>query len=231
MAKTGKQLAKVGSSILAIPGQTLKSLKKTATVKQAKSYSKVALTLGTAGLGYAALQETGKGITRAFASDATAADLEWRFSNTELGLAAQTLLLVGATNIAATQLKGVGLLKRNEALMAANAGMGLAVGRHLLGTSLFNIGKRFEYLLDGDVGSALYPGPGPAITLPSNAAAAAQVVTHNVASDAFTVRNNFLENRVDRGMPYKESGTIEYRKGPVTESVEPRNNGSFTPWM
>ena len=83
--------------------------------------------------------------------------------------------------MAATQLKGVGLMKRNESLMAANAGMGLAVGRHLLGTSLFNIGKRFEYLLDGDVGSALYPGRGPAITLPSNAAAAAQVVTHNVS--------------------------------------------------
>ncbi len=186
-------------------------LKKSSTVKNAKSYSKVALGLTGAGLAYALVQETARGITRTLIPNQSPT-LEWKWSNSELGLAGQTVLFVSAANVAASQLGNMGLLTRNEAKTASTAGLGMAVGRFLMGTSIGDVGKRFQYLLDGEVGAALFPGPGPAVTLPSNAAAAGQIVTsygQNGQGEptAFNVNDQWLRNRVVRGMPYRREAS------------------------
>ena len=198
-------LSKSATGILMTPVNALlsapSSFKKTATAKNAKSYAKVAGALTVGGIGYAAVQETIKGVNRTLVPENTAAKLEWNLDNGEVGLAAQTLMLIASTNMASKALKDSKMLTNSEAKIAANAGMGFAVGRHLMGTSFFDIGKRFEYLMDGSIGAALFPGRGPPITTPSNASAASQVVTMS-ANQNFSVNNNYLDNRVDRGMPY-----------------------------
>lgn len=200
-----------------------KAIKKSATAKNAKSYGKVALALTTAGLGYAAVQETVRGTTRALVPSQSA-NLEWRWTNTEVGLAGQTLLFVAASSMASKTLQDMKLLTKAESQFTANAGIGLAVGRHLMGTSLLDFGKRFEYLLDGEIGSALFPGRGPAITTPANAVSASEIVTHNNTRDSFTVENAYLANRVDRGMPYSTpTGNKEVKIGPSTSSFLPHS--------
>ena len=208
LKKPIKAIQGIPKAITGAPGK----IKKSATVKNAKSYGKVALALTTAGVGYAAVQETAKGVTRALAPEEFSNNLEWRFSNTEVGLAGQTLLFIAASNMAGKVLDDMGLISRKESSIVANAGMGLAIGRHLMGTSLFDFGKRFEYLLDGEMGAALYPGRGPAITLPQNAVAASEVVTMN-AGGGYSVENAYLQNRVDRGMPHNVAGETVYKNG------------------
>jgi len=182
-----------------------KELKKTVTAKNMKSYGKVATSTTVAALGYAAVQEIARGSTRALIPKYSA-DLEWRWSNTEVGLAGQTILFITASNIAAKVLNDINVLSKTEAKIAGTAGMGLAVGRALMGTSILDIGKRFEYLMDGEAGAALFPGRGPAITTPANASAAAEIVSSNATRDSFTVENGYLQNRVSRGMPYTPNG-------------------------
>lgn len=208
MAKRGKKLLKsLNPFNMAKKGSS--KVKKSATVKNLKSYGKVALALGTAGAGYAVLNETVRGATRAFAPTASPM-LEWNYSNTEVGLAAQTLLFTGASSMAAKVLKDLNILNTKEAKVAATAGMGFAVGRHLTGTSLFDIGKRFDYLMDGEIGSAIKPGPGPAVTTPANAAAASQIITRTT-NDSMNVSNAYLQNRASRGVPYTNQGLNQKR--------------------
>jgi hypothetical protein len=206
-------MAKKGKFQNPFPKLTRK-LKGTNTVINAKSYSKVALGLTSAGLAYALVQETAKGITRTLLPGQSP-NLEWKWTNSELGLAGQTLLFVSAASVSSSQLKNMGLLTRKEAQTASHAGLGLAVGRFLMGTSIGDVGKRFQYLLDGEVGAALFPGPGPAVTLPSNAAAAGQIVTsyaqNNGNPTALNVSDQWLQNRVVRGMPYKNEATNQTR--------------------
>lgn len=204
MAKRGKQLLK-SLNPLTMAKKGSSKVKKSATVKNLKSYGKVAITLGAAGAGYAVLTETVRGATRAFAPNQAPA-IEWNYSNTDVGLAAQTLLLTGASSIAAKALKDLNVLNTKEAKVAATAGMGFAVGRALSGTTFFDIGKRFEYLMDGEIGSAIKPGPGPAVTLPANATAASQILTRTT-NDSMNVSNAYLNNRVARGVPYTNQGT------------------------
>jgi hypothetical protein len=232
-SKTSKAFGKMSkgvSGILMTPVNAVLSapsaLKKTATAKNAKSYAKVAGALTVGGIGYAAVQESIKGVNRTLIPANTAARLEWNLDNGEVGLAAQTLMLIASTNMASKALKDTKMLSTAEAKIAANAGMGFAVGRHLMGTSFFDIGKRFEYLMDGSIGAALFPGRGPPITTPSNAAASAQVVTMS-ANQNFSVNNNYLDNRVDRGMPYlaqQGSGTrIQLRNNTTSPYQAPSN--------
>lgn len=204
MAKRGKKLLK-SLNPLTMAKKGSSKVKKSATVKNLKSYGKVAITLGVAGAGYAVLTETVRGTTRAFAPN-QAPGIEWNYSNTDVGLAAQTLLLTGASSIAAKALKDLNVLNTKEAKVAATAGMGFAVGRALSGTTFFDIGKRFEYLMDGEIGSAIKPGPGPAVTLPANATAASQILTRTT-NDSMNVSNAYLNNRVARGVPYTNQGT------------------------
>ena len=199
MAKRGKNLLK-SLNPLPMVKKGKSKVKKSATVKNLKSYGKVALTLGAAGAGYAVLTETVRGSTRALAPN-QAPTIEWTYSNTDIGLAAQTLLLTGAASMAAKALKEINVLNTKEAKVAATAGMGYAVGRALSGTTFFGIGKRFDYLMDGEIGSALRPGPGPAVTLPANATAASQILTRTT-NDSMNVSNAYLQNRVARGVPF-----------------------------
>ena len=219
------------------------TLSKSASAQNVKTYSKIALALGTASVGYAVVQETVKGVTRTLAP-AHSGNLEWRWTNTEVGLAGQTLLFITAAGIASNQLKQMGVLTDREKKIATNAGTGLAVGRAMMGTSILDIGKRFEYLLDGEIGAAMWPGAGPAITMPANAAAAAQVVSkHRISPDVvnYHVADEYLQNRVSRGMPYSTvnevmaNGSFTMRKEalPVTRPQAQISNGmiSFQPPM
>ena len=104
MAKRGKKLLK-SLNPLTMAKKGSRKVTKSATVKNLKSYGKVAIALGTAGAGYAVLNETVRGATRAFAPTA-APMLEWNYSNTEVGLAAQTLLFTGASSMAAKSTQG-----------------------------------------------------------------------------------------------------------------------------
>jgi hypothetical protein len=218
MAKKSK-LRKWATSPLNTVKAIPRNVRKSASLKNAKGYSKIAMALGTAGLGYALVQETAKGITRTLVPTHSG-NIEWRWTNTELGLAGQTLLFVSAANIASSQLKDLGFLTNAEKKVAANAGAGLAVGRAMMGTGILDIGKRFEYLLDGEIGAAIWPGAGPAVTMPANAAAAAQIVTkhENPASgyDNYQVDDAYLRNRVSRGMPYS---TTEGKQAVVSNGM------------
>ena len=77
--------------------------------------------------------------------------------------------------------------------MAVAAGMGLAVGRGLTGLTTGGIGKRFQTLLDGEVGLTAFPSPGPTLNTPANANALNQVLTRN-NNGGFSINSPYMDS-------------------------------------
>lgn len=188
----------------------LKSAKKGLTknlkspTKTVKKYGKVtAAVAGTAGfyaLGYEAL----RGLLRTM-TPTQAVSFENFITNTDQGLVVQTLALGGAAGLSASFLKSTKVLNRSEATMAVAAGTGLAVGRMLSGLATGDIGKRFQTLLDGEVGLTAFPQPGPTLNTPANTWALNQVATPNNLGPNGVLPGGRLHPGFSINSPYMDS--------------------------
>jgi len=172
--------------------------------KTAKKYGKVtAAVAGTAGF-YALGYEAFRGLLRTM-TPTQAVAFENFITNTDKGLVVQTLALGGAAGLSASFLKSTKVLNRNEATMAVAAGTGLAVGRMLSGLATGDIGKRFQTLLDGEVGLTAFPQPGPTLNTPANTWALNQVATPNNLGPNGVLPGGRLHPGFSINSPYMDS--------------------------
>lgn len=179
--------------------------------KTVKKYGKVtAAVAGTAGI-YALGYEAFRGLLRTMTPTQSVA-FENFISNTDKGLVVQTLALGGAAGLSASVLKSTKVLNRGEANMAVAAGTGLAVGRMLSGLATGDIGKRFQTLLDGEVGLTAFPQPGPTLSTPANTWALNQVATPNATGangvlpggrlhPGFSINSPYMDNVIQNRNP------------------------------
>tara|TARA_B100000282_G_scaffold289667_1_gene259686 strand:+ start:1547 stop:2176 length:630 start_codon:yes stop_codon:yes gene_type:complete len=197
-----------------------KGLKKNlkSPTKTVKKYGKVtAAVAGTAGF-YALGYEAFRGLLRTM-TPTQAVSFENFITNTDRGLVVQTLALGGAAGLSASVLKSTKLLNRNEATMAVAAGTGLAVGRMLSGLASGDIGKRFQTLLDGEVGLTAFPQPGPTLSTPANTWALNQVATPNATGANGVLPGGRLHPGFSINSPYMDS-VIE-RRNPTLQQTGP----------
>ena len=183
-----------------------KGLKKNlkSPTKTVKKYGKVtAAVAGTAGV-YALGYEAFRGLLRTM-TPTQAVSFENFITNTDKGLVVQTFALGGAAGLSASVLKSAKILNRNEATMAIAAGTGLAVGRMLSGLATGDIGKRFQTLLDGEVGLTAFPQPGPTLNTPANAWALNQVATPNATGANGVLPGGRLHPGFSINSPYMDS--------------------------
>ncbi len=164
----------VKKSLKKTQGKAGKKLKKSG--KTAKKYTKVTAAVAGTAATYALGYEAFRGLFRTL-TPTQAISFENFITNTDRGLLVQTVALGSASALSASILKNAGVLNRSETTMAVAAGTGLAVGRLLSGLATGNIGKRFQTLLDGEVGLTAFPQPGPTLSTPANTWALNQVTT------------------------------------------------------
>ena len=175
--------------------------------KTVKKYGKVtAAVAGTAGI-YALGYEAFRGLLRTMTPTQSVA-FENFISNTDKGLVVQTLALGGAAGLSASVLKSTKVLNRGEANMAVAAGTGLAVGRMLSGPATGDIGKRFQTLLDGEVGLTAFPQPGPTLSTPANTWALNQIATPNALGPNGVIPGGQMHPGFSINSPYMDSAIL-----------------------
>jgi len=175
--------------------------------KTVKKYGKVtAAVAGTAGI-YALGYEAFRGLLRTMTPTQSVA-FENFISNTDKGLVVQTLALGGAAGLSASVLKSTKVLSYAEANMAVAAGTGLAVGRMLSGLATGDIGKRFQTLLDGEVGLTAFPQPGPTLSTPANTWALNQIATPNSLGPNGVIPGGQMHPGFSINSPYMDSAIL-----------------------
>ena len=171
-------------------GKVSKKFKK--STRTAKKYTKVTAAVAGTAATYALGDEAFRGLLRTL-TPAQSISFENFMTNTDSGLLVQTVALGSASALSASILKNAGVLNRSETTMAVAAGMGLAVGRGLTGLTTGGIGKRFQTLLDGEVGLTAFPSPGPTLNTPANANALNQVLTRN-NNGGFSINSPYMDS-------------------------------------
>ena len=155
-----------------------------------KPYAKAGFALTATGLAYATTYTVAKGIGETVAPEQTY-KVNSFLTNTDLGLVAQTGLIVGSTGLAIKFLdSGFGKtvvpnffsrFKDEKKIMLAGS-TSFATYRLLTGLSYKNTGKRFQALFDADLPGAVFTDQGPYFNRPSNIRAMNEVIRGDLSN-------------------------------------------------
>ena len=182
--RKAKFLSKTRSKLKSSGGKLKSQLKKNATLKSLKPYTKAGFALTATGLAYATTYTVAKGIGQTLLPNATYKTDAW-LTNTDLGLVTQTGLIVGSTGLAIKFLESqfgktvvpnfFSRFKDERKIMIAGS-TAFATGRLLTGLSKGHVGKRFQALFDADLPAFIYTAQAPYFNRPSNIRAMNEVI-------------------------------------------------------
>ena len=96
------------------------------------------------------------------------AKVKSKLSDTDLGLAVQSIGMIAAGKIGASYLSRGKMISKNTADTMLAMLYGIVTYRALTGLRYMDIGSKFQYLADGRLAYAMNPRVGPTMNLPSN---------------------------------------------------------------